>query len=274
MTCSVVLFSSCKQKLLFYLRNSDVTECKVVAKSSMYVASVMEVEHLVLAKRAPLLLEQQEVSKIFNFFHEIPSGATSIVVTNNDVIHGSHVAITGTASGDLFRGSGTSPSSSTRVSLASFIILHEVGSSEVFRSTGPSTQPLRLEVYLNVVIQDTITYKYYLARGEITYFWDEDNWGPCSETCDGTEMRVVICRAVENGVTSAVTDSLCEMNVGTKPETVRSCNVGVCPSWNVGGFGSVRNFLSFHFIYNTLVLSDIVSFKTARNICVKSFGLR
>lgn len=57
----------------------------------------------------------------------------------------------------------------------------------------------------------------------------------------------MICRAVENGVTSEVTDSLCETNVGTKPDTVRSCNVGVCPSWNAGGFGSVSNFVSFRY---------------------------
>ncbi|KAJ8019731.1 A disintegrin and metalloproteinase with thrombospondin motifs 20 [Holothuria leucospilota] len=174
----------------------------------------------------------------FNFFHEIPSGATSILITNDDLLFGTHVAIA-TVDGDLFRGSGTSPSSSIRVAIGSFIIRHAVGTSEVFRSTGPSTHLLRLEVYLNSAVQTSITYKYYLPRAEITYFWDEDDWGSCSQTCgDGIEMRVVTCRSVENGITSDSTDDLCETNVGTKPDTVRSCNDGPCPNWNAGGFGS------------------------------------
>lgn len=74
-----------------------------------------------------------------------------------------------TVDGDLFRGSGTSPSSSIRVAIGGFIIRHEVGTSEVFRSTGPSTHLLRLEVYLNSAVQTSITYKYCLPRAEITY---------------------------------------------------------------------------------------------------------
>lgn len=54
---------------------------------------------------------------------------------------------------------------------------------------------------------------------------------------------MVTCRSVENGITSDSTDDLCEMNVGTKPDTVRSCNDGPCPNWNAGGFGSVRIWL-------------------------------
>ncbi|XP_071822873.1 A disintegrin and metalloproteinase with thrombospondin motifs 9-like isoform X2 [Apostichopus japonicus] len=175
----------------------------------------------------------------YNVWDDIPSGATSIQIINNDVGLGNNIAITGLDSSmQYFRGSGSSIDTSARAALGSFIILHAAdGVVETFRSTGPSPESLRFEVYLTVPVQNLITYSYCLAKTGTTYFWDVEDYGDCTATCDGTQMRTVTCTEVNNFVVSQVDDGLCETNVGSKPNTVTNCNVGICPLWFTDTFG-------------------------------------
>lgn len=69
-----------------------------------------------------------------------------------------------------------------------------------------------------------------------TYSWFTSDYSMCSKACGGGEqVRTVECRR-QDGVT--VADNLCS---GTKPASVRSCNVQACAgtyTWNIGEYGN------------------------------------
>ncbi|XP_071822880.1 A disintegrin and metalloproteinase with thrombospondin motifs 6-like [Apostichopus japonicus] len=177
------------------------------------------------------------VSGIFNFVVEIPTGATSIRITNNNLLRGDHIAITST-SGVKFRGNGPNPDASQRAFVGNFVIVHEVVTNvmETFRSPGPIPEPLTVEVFLTSSLATPIEFEYYDSSTAILS-WVVGEWSTCSATCDGTETRMVTCISATNGVQSVVADSACESTVGPKPDTIRACNAGLCAQWIADPFG-------------------------------------
>ncbi|PIK33295.1 hypothetical protein BSL78_29894 [Apostichopus japonicus] len=177
------------------------------------------------------------VSGIFNFVVEIPTGATSIRITNNNLLRGDHIAITST-SGVKFRGNGPNPDASQRAFVGNFVIVHEVVTNvmETFRSPGPIPEPLTIEVFLTSSLATPIEFEYYDSPTAILS-WVVGEWSTCSATCDGTETRLVTCISATNGVQSIVADSACESTIGPKPDTIRACNAGLCAQWIAAPFG-------------------------------------
>jgi len=72
--------------------------------------------------------------------------------------------------------------------------------------------------------------------GGSTYSWYQSGYGTCNKPCGGgSQVQTVECRRSSDNVT--VADTFC---TGTKPESVKSCNVQACTTaytWNIGPYG-------------------------------------
>ncbi|KAJ8019560.1 A disintegrin and metalloproteinase with thrombospondin motifs 9 [Holothuria leucospilota] len=171
---------------------------------------------------------------VFDEFHTIPAGSTSIVITNNAFAASSHVAITGTTTGFIyFRGSGTQADLDSRVYNGDFLITHELlQTMEIFRSNGPTPEPLRLEVFWASQSSNIVQYQYYQPD---TFEWDVGVFSACSSTCDGVQTRSVICRSTTTQ--QIFSDNVCTTLVGQKPPTTIFCSNNNCPVWIASDFG-------------------------------------